>query len=80
VVGKLKVIEPHVSYFRLDQSSGRNCIQTQSIEIVDWEEHVDDAVKVIKRKCQQAYPPHFCLLVLARNEKNLDVETLTRKV
>lgn len=64
----------------MDQSSGRNCIQTQSIEIVDWEEHVDDAVKVRKQKCQRAYPPHFCLLVLARNGKNLDVEMLTQEV
>jgi hypothetical protein len=64
----------------MDQSSGRNCIQTQSVEIVDWEEHVDDAVKVIKQKCQRAYPPYFWLLVLARNGKNLDVEMLTQEV
>jgi hypothetical protein len=71
---------PDTRVHYMDQSSGRNCIQTQSIEIVDWEEHVDDAVKVIKQKCQRAYPPHFCLLVLARNGKNLDVEMLTKNV
>ena len=64
----------------MDQSSGRNCIQTQSLEVVDWEEHVDDAVTVIKQKCQRAYPAYFCLLVLARNGKNLDVEMLIREV
>lgn len=64
----------------MDQSSGRNCILTQSIEVVDWEEHVDDPATVIKQKCQRAYPPHFCLLVLARNGKNLEVEQLTHEV
>jgi len=71
---------PDTRVHYMDQSSGRNCIQTQSIEIVDWEEHVSDAVKVIEQKCQKAYPPYFCLLVLARNGKNLDVEALTKEV
>ena len=71
---------PDTRVHYMDQSSGRNCIQTQSIEIVDWEQHVENAVQVIKQKCQRAYPPHFCLLVLARNGKNLDVETLTKEV
>jgi len=71
---------PDTRLHYMDQSSGRNCIQTQSIEIVDWEEHVDDPTKVIKQKCQRAYPPHFCLLMLARNGKNLDVELLTQEV
>lgn len=71
---------PDTRLHYMDQSSGRNCIQTQSIEIVDWEEHVDNAVTVIKQKCQRAYPSHFCLLVLARNGKNLDVEALTEQI
>lgn len=71
---------PDTRVHHMDQSSGRNCIQTQSIEVVDWEEHVDDASTVIKQKCQRAYPAHFCLLVLARNGKNLDVETLIQDV
>jgi hypothetical protein len=45
--------------------SGRNCIQTQSIEVVDWEEHVDDAVKVIKQKCQRAW----CSLEMESNSE-----------
>lgn len=71
---------PDTRVHYMEQSSGRNCIQTQSIEIVDWEEHVDDAIDVIKQKCQRACPPYFCLLVLARNGKYLDVETLTEEV
>jgi hypothetical protein len=71
---------PDTRLHYMDQSAGRNCIQTQSIEIVDWEEHVDDAIEVIRQKCKRTYPPHFCLLVLARNGKNLDVEALTKEV
>jgi hypothetical protein len=71
---------PDTRVHYMDQSSGRNCIQTQSIEIVDWEEHVNDAFEVVKQKCQRAYPPHFCLLMLARNGKNLDIEALTKEV
>jgi len=71
---------PDTKVHYMDQSSGRNCIQTQSLEVVDWEEHVDDAVTVIKQKCQRAYPAYFCLLVLARNGRNLDVEMLIREV
>lgn len=71
---------PDTRVHYMDQSSGRNCILTQSIEIVDWEEHVDDAAVVVKQKCQLAYPQHFCLLMLARNGKNLDVQKLTGEV
>jgi hypothetical protein len=39
---------------------------------------VGDPVKLIEQKCQRAYPQHFCLLMLARNGKNLDA--LTKEV
>ena len=44
-------------------------IQTRSIEVVDWEENVDDIMKVIKKKCKRAYPDHYLLLVNARHGK-----------
>jgi hypothetical protein len=44
-------------------------IQTRSIEVVDWEENVDDIMKVIKKKCKRAYPDHYFLLVNARHGK-----------
>lgn len=71
---------PDTRVHNIDQSRGNNVINTQSIEIVDWEEHVDDVIQVIREKCQQAYPPHYCLLVLARNGKNLDLEKLMQQV
>jgi len=35
----------------IDQSSGRNVIQTRSIEVVDWEDNIDDIMEVIQKKC-----------------------------
>jgi hypothetical protein len=71
---------PDTRVHHIDQSGGRNKIGTQDIEIVDWEEHVDDALDLIKQKCRRAYPPHFCLLLLARNGKNFDVERITQEL
>ena len=70
---------PDTRVHHIDQSAGHNEIGTQHIEIVDWEEHVDDALDLIKQKCRRAYPPYFCLLLLARNGKNFDVGDITRR-
>jgi uncharacterized protein YlzI (FlbEa/FlbD family) len=58
---------PDTRLRRIDQSSGNNVIQTRSIEVVDWEENVDDIMKVIKKKCKRGYPDHYLLLVNARH-------------
>ena len=58
---------PDTRLRQLDQSSGKNVIQTRSIEVVDWEENVDDIMEVIRKKCKCAYPDHYLLLVNARN-------------
>jgi hypothetical protein len=63
-----------------DQSSGHNVVKTQSCEIVDWEEHFDDISHVIRQKCRRAYPAHYCLLVLARNGKNVDFEIVVQEI
>ena len=60
---------PDTRLRRIEQSSGNNVIQTRSIEVVDWEENVDDIMKVIKKKCKRAYPDHYLLLVNARHGK-----------
>jgi hypothetical protein len=71
---------PDTRIRRIDQSSGHNVVSTQSCEIVDWEEHVDDILQVIRQKCARAYPPHYCLLVLARNGKNPDYEIVVQEI
>jgi hypothetical protein len=58
---------PDTKLRQLDQSSGNNVIQTRNIEVVDWEENVDDIMEVIRKKCGRAYPEHYLLLVNARN-------------
>lgn len=64
---------PDTKLRRIDQSSGRNVIQTRSIEVVDWEENVNDIMEVIGKKCERAYPRHYLLVVNARHRgKALD--------
>jgi len=58
---------PDTKLHHIDQSSGHNVIQTRNIEVVDWEENVDDIMEVIARKCQRAYPGHYLLVVNARH-------------
>jgi hypothetical protein len=62
---------PDTKLRQLDQSSGNNVIQTRNIEVVDWEENVDDIMEVIRKKCGRAYPEHYLLLVNARNSGKL---------
>jgi len=72
---------PDTRLRQLDQSSGNNVIQTRSIEIVDWEENVDNIMEVIRKKCKRAYPDHYLLLVNARNSgKVLDFDQVTREM
>ena len=59
------------TYRRLDQTPRGNIIQTHEIEVVDWEENVDDILEVIKKKCGRAYPSNYLLLVNARHSGKL---------
>ena len=58
---------PDTRLRRVEPSSGGNIIQSHSIEVVDWEENVDDIMEVIEKKCERAYPGHYLLLVNARH-------------
>lgn len=66
---------PDTKLRQIDQTSGHNVIQTRSIEVVDWEENVDDILEVIQKKCARAYPGHYLLVVHARHRgKALDCD------
>jgi hypothetical protein len=68
---------PDTKLHAVDQGAGHNVIQTRSIEIVDWEENVEDIMEVIGKKCQRAYPGHFILVVSARHGgKELHVDQM----
>jgi len=72
---------PDTKLRQLDQSSGNNVIQTRNIEVVDWEENVDDIMEVIRKKCKRAYPDHYLLLVNARNSgKVLDFDQVIQEM
>jgi len=72
---------PDTKLRRIDQSSGHNVIQTRNIEVVDWEENVDDVMEVIGKKCSRAYPGHYLLLVNARHGgKVLEVDRVIEEM
>lgn len=72
---------PDTKLQRVDQSSGHNVIQTRSIEVVDWEENVDEIMEVIRKKCERAYPGHYLLAVYARHTgKVLDTARISREI
>jgi hypothetical protein len=68
---------PDTKVHRLDQSNGHNRIETYNVEVVDWEEHVDDLVQIVQQKCARAYPPYFWLVILGRSGKTVDLNTVT---
>jgi hypothetical protein len=72
---------PDTKLHHIDQSAGHNVIQTRSIEIVDWEENVDDIMEVIEKKCNRAYPGHYVLLVHARHRgKVLELDQVRERM
>jgi hypothetical protein len=71
---------PDTKVHRLDQSSGHNKIETYNVEVVDWEQHVDDPLQIIQQKCARAYPTYFWLLILGRSGMVLDLDTIIEAI
>jgi hypothetical protein len=63
---------PDTKVHFLDQTTGDNVINTMSIEVVDWEEHVPELMEIIGTKCKKAYPAHFILVICGRSGKMID--------
>jgi hypothetical protein len=58
---------PDTKLHYVDQSSGHNVVRTFCIEVVDWQENVEDIMEVIKKKCSRPYPNDYLLVVHARH-------------
>jgi hypothetical protein len=71
---------PDTKVHRLDQSNGRNKIETYNVEVVDWEQHVDDPIQIVQQKCARAYPAYFWLVILGRSGKAVDTNTLIEAI
>jgi hypothetical protein len=71
---------PDTKVHRLEQSTGRNKIETYNIEVVDWEQHVDDLIQIVQQKCARAYPSYFWLLILGRSGKVVDPNTVIEAI
>jgi len=57
---------PDTRLHSVDQSAGYNVHLNCNVEVVDWEEHVEDIMDVIRQKCGKQYPRDYVLLVHAR--------------
>lgn len=72
---------PDTRLQQIDQSSGYNVLNTRNIEVVDWQENIDDIMDVIKRKCERGYPGDYLLLVHARHAGELlDFDRVMRQM
>lgn len=60
---------PDTKVHYIEQRANHNEEWTVDIEVVDWEQHVDDALDLIANKCSKAYPPSYILLVMTRSGK-----------
>lgn len=58
---------PDTKLHHISQTAHGNVDNTRNIENVDWEEHVDDIMTVIRKKCRRRYPGDYLLVVHARN-------------
>lgn len=50
------------------------------MEVVDWEQHVDDPMELIRAKSRKAYPDDFCLLIAARSGKIVYPQVIARDI
>ena len=71
---------PDTKVHRLDQSSGHNKIETYNVEVVDWEQHVDDPIQIVRQKCARAYPSYFWLVILGRSGKVVDLNAVIEAI
>lgn len=60
---------PHTRVYQIDQSRGYNTLRRQNVEVVVWEQHVDDLMKLVRAKREKQCPKDFCLLIAGRRGK-----------
>jgi hypothetical protein len=71
---------PDTTVYEIDQSQGRNILRQQSVEVVDWEQHVDDPMELIRAKSRKRYPADYRLLIAARSGKMVYPQVIARDI
>lgn len=71
---------PDTRICQIDQTQGRNILRRQSVEVVDWEQHVEDPMDLIRAKCGKKYPNDFCLLIAARSGKMVYPQVIRKEI
>jgi hypothetical protein len=72
--------KPDTTLYQIDQSQGRNILRRQYVEVVDWEQHVDDPMELVRAKSRKQYPADFCLLIAARSGKTVYPQVIARDI
>lgn len=71
---------PDTYVHHIDQSTGNNIDQMQSVEVVDWVQNVAEVMTLIEKKAKKAYPPFYCLLITGRSGKTLDTDAIAEEI
>jgi len=71
---------PDTRVYQIDQSRGYNTLRRQNVEVVDWEQHVDDLMELVRAKCEKQYPKDFCLLIAGRSGKMVYPQVIARDI
>jgi hypothetical protein len=71
---------PDTRVYQIDQSRGYNTLRRQNVEVVDWEQHVDDLMELVRAKCEKQYPKDFCLLSAGRSGKMVYPQVIARDI
>ena len=71
---------PDTRIYEIDQSQGYNILRRESVEVVDWEQHVADPMELIRAKCWKAYPADYCLLIAARGGRMVYPQVIARDI
>lgn len=71
---------PDTYVHHIDQTTGNNIDQMQSVEVVDWVQSVAEVMTLIEKKAKKAYPPFYCLLITSRSGKGLDTDAIADEI
>ncbi len=46
---------PDTRIHYIDQSTGRNNVGTSDVEVIDWDDHVEDPLELVRGKCRKGF-------------------------
>jgi hypothetical protein len=71
---------PDCKVIFIDRTKGYNHRKILNVEVVEWDEHREKVMGLIREKCMRRYPSYFFLLLLARNGQAIEVQGLSKQL